>query len=206
MLSKIKLGSQISVAAILKILSQAPPLALLQLCHKDKDFNLPEHLLQHAADLDFVQDVITAIGNSTQLNPVMNGILAGFNRRRRFNRFNYGNRTLEFDRLRFANTASELDGDQHAMEVGGKKKKKDSGKTKDSYYSGAICRFYQRKNGCYRKKCIYSHRCILCDKAGHGAIDCPSNRRESEESTSRDQTTRSRERPPNPRTRRARAN
>ena len=136
-LSKLKLGTHTSVAAILKTLSQAPPLALLQLCYKEKDFNLPEHLLQHADDLDFVQDAITAIGNSSQLNPVMNGILAGFNRRRRFNRFKYGNRTLEFDRLRFANTASELDGDEHATEVAGKKSKKDNRNAKGSLLFGS---------------------------------------------------------------------
>ena len=81
----------------------------------------------------------------------MNGVLAGFNRRRRFNRFKYGDRTLELDRLRFAETATELDEDRHVAKIGEKKNKKDSRTGKDSYYSGAICKFYQRKSACYRQ-------------------------------------------------------
>ena len=72
---------------------------------------MAEQLLQHADDLDFVQDTLTASGSSLQLNPLLNGVLAGFNRRRRHQRFKYGHRTLEFDRLRFAQTASDLDSD-----------------------------------------------------------------------------------------------
>ena len=65
-LSNLRLGTHMSIAAMLKEMSKAPPLAVLQLCYKGKAFNLPEHLLQHADDLDFVQDAITATGNSTK--------------------------------------------------------------------------------------------------------------------------------------------
>ena len=203
-LSKLKLGTYMPAAALLKELSQIPPLTLLQLCYKGKNFNLSEHLLQHADDLDFVQDTITATGKCSQLNPVMNGVLAAFNRRRRFNRFKYGNVNLEFDRLRFANTATESDGDHHATEVKGNKNKKENRGGKGSYYSGAVCRFYQREPGCFRRKCVYAHRCIICNKAGHGAVTCSSSQENNEDRSPR--PTRSRERPPDPRTRRARAN
>ena len=152
--------------------------------------------------LDFTQDAITANGNSAQLNPVMNSVLAGFNRRRRFNRFKYGNRTLDFDRIHFADTASKLDGDQFATDVGGKKTKK----VGSNFNSGSICRFYQRTAGCYRSKCTYLHQCIICMKAGHGAVKCSFRHRDSTETTRDSQRASSRERPPDPRTRRARAN
>ena len=55
-LSRLCLGSQVTVAEFLKVMSSAPPLAILQLCHGSKGYNVSEHLLQHADDLDFVQD------------------------------------------------------------------------------------------------------------------------------------------------------
>ena len=101
-LKDLKLGTVMSIAAILKKFSQLPPITLLQLCYGGQEFKIADHLLQHSEDLDFVQDTLTATGNWAQLNPVMNSVLAGFNRRRRFNRFKYGNRTLDFDRIHFA--------------------------------------------------------------------------------------------------------
>ena len=120
----------------------------------------------------------------------MNGVLESFNRRRRFNRFKYGDCTLDLDRLRFAETASELDEDRHVAKISEKKSKKDNLTGKDSYYSGAICKFYQRKSGCYRAKCIYAHRCIICTKTGHGAITCSLIQRAHEEHTPGRQSTR----------------
>ena len=55
-LSRLCLGSQVTVAEFLKVMSSAPPLAILQLCYGSKGYNVSEHLLQHADDLDFVQD------------------------------------------------------------------------------------------------------------------------------------------------------
>ena len=78
-------------------------------------------MLQHAGDLDFTQDTVSATGNSLQLNPILNSVLAGFNRRKRHGQFKWGHQTLEFDRLRFAETASELDSDLKASDVTKKK-------------------------------------------------------------------------------------
>ena len=122
MLQTLRLGTHLSVAEMIKKMGQAPPLAVLRLCYDQKNFDVSDQLLQHADDLDFVQDTLSTTGNSMQLNPVLNGVLAGFNRRRRHNRFKFGDRTLEFDRLRFAETASELDSDLYATEVGTNKR------------------------------------------------------------------------------------
>ena len=122
MLQTLRLGTHLSVAEMIKKMGQAPPLAVLRLCYDQKNFDVSDQLLQHADDVDFVQDTLSTTGNSMQLNPVLNGVLAGFNRRRRHNRFKFGDRTLEFDRLRFAETASELDSDLYATEVGTNKR------------------------------------------------------------------------------------
>ena len=49
-----------SAAEFFKLLGQAPPMAVLQLCYGTKGFNLSDFLLQHEDYLDFVQDVLSA--------------------------------------------------------------------------------------------------------------------------------------------------
>ena len=110
-LKTLTLGTQLSAREFFKKMGKVPPLAVLQLCYGSREFDFSEQLLQQADELDFVQDTLTVAGNSLELNPILNGVLAGFNRRRRHNRFKYGQQTLEFDRLRFAQTASEYDSD-----------------------------------------------------------------------------------------------
>ena len=110
-LRTLRLGTQTTVAEALKKLSTMPPLTLLQLCYGYEDFDFAAHLLRHADDLDFVQDTLTAVGMSDALNPILNGMLAGFNRRRRFQRFKIGHHDLELDRLRYAMTATAQDTD-----------------------------------------------------------------------------------------------
>ena len=70
-LSHMKLGSQVTVAEFLKEMSRAPPLAILQLCHGNKGYYISEHLLQHADDLDFVQDTLITSWSSLELNPIL---------------------------------------------------------------------------------------------------------------------------------------
>ena len=74
----IHLGSQMTVAELLKVLGKLPPLALISLCNKELGNYVKEHLLQHGADLDFVQDVLSATGGNLELNPILNSVLAGF--------------------------------------------------------------------------------------------------------------------------------
>ena len=210
-LQNIRLGTRLSAAEFIKRLSRAAPLAVLRLFHGHLKYDFSDQMLQHAEDLDFVQDVLTASGNTIQLNPILNGVLAGFNRRRRHSRFKYGNQSLELDRLRFAQTASERDSDLYATVVESSRTK--SKRTYKSTQhetgfksSGAICRFFQKTQGCWRNKCSYSHRCVICNKTGHGAVNCFGRQKlKEEDNLPREEPTRSQERPPKPRTRRARA-
>ena len=121
-LSTLSLGQYMSTADFLKQLGRAPPIAVLQLLFGSRGYNVMDSILQHADDLDFVQDALSATGDSPELNPVLNGVLAGFNRRRRYNRFKYAHHTLELDRLRFQHTSSEKDSDLQATEVKTKEK------------------------------------------------------------------------------------
>ena len=82
-----------------------------------QEFDFAECLLQHPDDMDLAQDTLTAVGESQALNPVLNGVLAGFNRRRRFQRFKFAHHTLELDRLRYATTTGPLDSDLLASEL-----------------------------------------------------------------------------------------
>ena len=165
-LPRIRLGTQMSVAEFLNLLGQAPPVAVLQLCYGTKGCNLPDLLLQHADDLDFVQDVLSASGNALELNPMLNGVVAGFNRRRRYSQFKQGHHTLELDRLRFEHTKRAWDSDLHATEMktahGSLKTKKRTQKEENSW--NTTCSFFQRLNGCRAKDCRYAHKCAICYK------------------------------------------
>ena len=112
----LRLGQQMSTAEFLKQLGRAPPIEVLQFCFGSNGYDVMESMLQHADDLDFVQDVLCATRDSLELNPILNGVLAGFNRRRRYNRFKYAHHTLELDRLRFEHTISENDSDLQATD------------------------------------------------------------------------------------------
>ena len=142
-----------------------------------------------------------------QLNPILNGVLAGFNRRKRHGRFKWGNQTLEFDRMRFAETVSEMDSDFKATDIHKKKISKNARMVKGTN-SGAICRYFQREGGCRRQPCIYTHKCIVCERPSHGAVNCYSLQQAPNQkfvSKVHEIRAKSEERPPNPRTRRARA-
>ena len=197
-LNSLRLGTQCTVAEVLKQLGQAPPLSLLQLCYNNRRFNFAEHMLQHADDLDFLQDVLTAKGNSSKINPILNGVLAGFNRRRRYQRIKYDHQNLEMDRLRFAETTNSKDDDLQSTDVLEASKEIETvkrSKTRVSSYNYP-CRFYNRVNGCRNNRCQYIHKCAICNLPSHGAINCRSRGGRNEALTPG--------RPPDPRTRRDR--
>ena len=205
-LKSLRLGTQSTVGEVIKNLGRASPLAVLQLCFGRQEYDFAENLLQHADDLDFAQDTLTAVGESQALNPVLNGVLAGFNRRRRYHRFKIGHHTLELDRLRFATTASPLDSDLLAKEVVKDKPKLTQPNSTKQRSKINPCLFFQRQFGCRRDPCPFVHKCTICEKPGHGAFDCKARRyRADHEAGTRSTQDEERERPPNPRTRRARA-
>ena len=211
-LPSLRLGQQMPLAEFIKQLGRAPPMAVLKLCFGIGQYNFLESMLQHADDLDFVQDVLCASGDSLEVNPILNGVLAGFNRRRRYNRFKYGHHTMELDRLRFEHTISEKDSDLQATEVSGLDKTEKRSRNRDTRFM-TVCSFYQQAGGCTAKECRYTHKCAVCHKLGHGAVNCYQRRysRRPENNNNREQNRRTEaksetDRPPNPRFRRARAN
>ena len=110
-LQNLRMGTYTTVAEVIKDFSKIPPLSLLQIFNPEIAKYVTEHLLQHSNDLDFVQDVLKAAGASKELNPILSSVVAGFARRRRQGRFKYGQLNIHFDRLRFADTATEKDHD-----------------------------------------------------------------------------------------------
>ena len=204
-LKSLRLGTQSTVGEVLKNLGRAPPLAVLQLCYDRQAFDFAGYLLQHADDMDFVQDTLTAIGESRKLNPIFNGVLAGFNRRRRHQRFKFGHHTLQLDRLRFADSASSLDSDLYATELT-KNIKKEGQDTRGRSSRPSPCYFFQRIAGCRRNPCPFTHKCSICGVPGHGAIDCRSRRHRDDRGTGSSRPREERpDKPPDPLTRRPRA-
>ena len=205
------MGDQTTVAEVIKELGRASPLEVLQLCFQREGLDITDHLLQHADDLDFVQDTLVASGSSRELNPILNGVLAGFNRRRRYKRFKYGHCNMELVRLRFASTASDEDSDLRAAEaLANKRNNTTKTQSKKTRYP-TLCNYFQRPNGCRLSWCRCAHRCAICNSFGHGAVSCR-NRRSGAHSASdrlrRDDEVSEKpneEKPPNPRFRRARA-
>ena len=166
---------------------------------------MKDHLLQHGDDLDFVQDVLSATGGSMELNPILNSVLAAFSRRKTYGRYKCGQLNLDFDRLRYANTITPKDSDLQAKEVTQNQESKT-----DSNAGQGICKFFQQQAGCrFGLTCRFSHSCVICNSADHGAMACvrrsDGNLQDSRHEGPSDNRSR-RERPPNPRFRRARAN
>ena len=207
-LSGLHWGTQTTVAEVMKTLGKIPPLDVLHLCNRKLGDYVKDHLLQHGDDLDFVQDVLSATGGCSTLNPVLNGVLAGFTRRKTYGRFKCGQLNLDFDRLRYANTVTEKDNDLQAVEV----VRNNQTSAQTSGFRG-ICKFYQQPAGCrYGTKCTFLHKCVICNDGNHGAKACGvrrdpntgERRLEATAAGARDDALQ--DRPPNPRFRRARAN
>ena len=207
-LKTIRMGTQLTAAEFLKMLGALPPLALLRLCNQEVGDYVRAHLLRQADDMDYVQNVISAAGRNAELNPTLNAVLAGFSRRKRVGKFKDGQHNLDFDRLRFAHTATPRDNDLLAKKVEKKPQKQST--------TRHPCWYFQKARGCLNsaQDCRFTHTCMLCYGMDHGAANCPQRNRSPGQSTrtpvaitteeKSDSGTR-RERPPNPRYRRARA-
>ena len=198
LVQNLHMGTWTTVAELLKVFGKIPPLSLLYLCNPEFGKYLSEHMLQHADDLDFVQDILSATAVSTALNPILNSVIAGFGRRKSYRRFKYGQLNMHFDRLRYAESETKNDHDIKGKEAQGTPKKR-------NVDSSLPCRWFQKQGGCrFRTKmCLFAHKCTICDMPGHGAIKC---RTRSSNTATESVAAEERRRPPNPRTRRERAN
>ena len=154
----LRMGTNTTVAELLKTLGQIPPLSLLHLSNPEFANYTREHVLQINNDLDFVQDVLSAAGKSKRLNPLLHSVLAGFSRRKKSGRSKCGQLNMHFDQLRFADKKTDEDEDLRSKDV--LKTQKDKQRN-----TNEICKFYQQPQGCRYKKdsCRMSHRCVICN-------------------------------------------
>ena len=164
---------------------------------------MSNHLHQHRDDLDFVQDFLKETGRSKELNPILNSVLAGFGRRRRHGRFKCGQLNMHFDQLRFADTKTQKDDDRKVKDL----VEKTLHKTSSFSNSLSICRYFQQRQGCRfgSRDCRFAHKCSICNMPIHRAITCYT-REQSIRADPDPVGSEERRRPPNPRTRRERAN
>ena len=70
-----------------KVLAAAAPLEVLKAIKSPQVDRLIERVLRHADDLDFLQTLITSLGNRSEVNPSLNAIHEAYNRRRFSDRF-----------------------------------------------------------------------------------------------------------------------
>ena len=165
LLSALRSEESASFSKVLKKVEAVPPLALLRLCNKKLGDYVMDSLSQHSDDLDFVQEVLDAVGSESPLSPTMHGVLAGLSRRRNYGRFKHGHQSIGMDILRFSHLARPNDKDSR------NKVKKNAGNI--NRVSKGVCQFFQRQRGCRKQDaCQYDHRCIICDGKSHGAWAC----------------------------------
>ena len=200
LVQSLRRGTWTRVCELLIVFGKILPLSLLYICNPEFGKYMTNHLLQHSDDLDFIQDVLKATGGSRELNPILNSVLVGFGRRRRYGRFKCGQLNLQFDRLRFADTKTPKDDDRKAKDVGEKATQRTAGSTNLL----SICRYFQQSQGCRfgSRDGRFAHRCSICNATGHGAITCQTRVRSMRAEPVEPQE---RRRPPNPPTRRERA-
>ena len=178
-LRKLHLSAHSTVGELLQQLADVPPIALLKLFNKDVGDFIMNNMIQHSEDLDYVQDVLTTVGNHEQLNPSKFAVLEGFNRRRNFGRFKFYNHSIDLDRLRFAHVASPHDNDSL-------RRNSTADYTANSRKSSAFCHFFQRRAGCKTPlRCRFTHKCVICGSRYHGASECKSVKRYSDEKSFR---------------------
>jgi hypothetical protein len=164
-LSKLQLEERTTVAEVLDKLKAVPPLAILKLCNKEVGDLVKESLLQHADDLDFVQDVLDLVGSHSALTPTLHAVLAAFDRRKNHGRFKHGQMSIAMDRLRFSHLTSPNDNDDRNVRK--RKNRSKSGVTK------GICPHFQKASSCRNVDvCLFDHKCRICESRSHGACDC----------------------------------
>ena len=63
----------------IKMLGKMSPLNMIKLVNKPSWEALTEGLLQHADDLDYIQNLLSVLGDKTGINPSMNAVADAFN-------------------------------------------------------------------------------------------------------------------------------
>ena len=96
----------------IKALGKMSPLNVLRLIEKTNEKSLTDALLQHADDLDYVQNLLNLIGSETGVNPAMNAVSEAFCRRRFTGRFKTGDQNVKLDALLNSGSKVTTDDDE----------------------------------------------------------------------------------------------
>lgn len=172
----------------IKALGKMSPLNVLRLINETNEKALTAGLLQHADDLDYIQNLLSVIGSEPGVNPTMNAVADAFSRRRFSGRFKTGDQNVMLDAL--LNSRSKVPTDDD--EAVGNKAQRGAQRQSDTN-SPRICFLYQNGN-CSFTPCRYRHVCLVCQSPSHGSNKCETRNTRPKSS-----------RPPHPRYRRDRA-
>ena len=77
--------------------------------NKEKGEKITKVLLQHADDLDYLQDLLNSISKKGSLNPSLNAVVQAFSRRRFKGLFKSEGQSVVLDTLLYQGTKSEKD-------------------------------------------------------------------------------------------------
>ena len=195
MLKSVRPSSVGTAAHFSKALGQAPILDIIKFVDKEKGSQLTKLLLQHADDLDYLQELMSSLGKNESVNPSLNAVVTAYSRRRFNGLFKSEGQSVELDTLLHQSTKNAKDDDNYTAQS-------------SSRPSDRIC-FRFQQGICNWTNCSFSHRCSLCTASTHGALSCPrlqQSEHPHRSSTSRDWNGSSQSsRPPHPRFRRDRA-
>ena len=167
---------------------------VIKFVNREKGEQLTKVLLQHADDLDYLQDLMNSLSKKGSLNPSLNAVIQAYSRRRFKGLFKSEGQSVELDTLLYQGTKSAKDDDELIGQ-----------KTPNS--SSRFCFRFQHGT-CTWQACAFMHHCSLCMATTHGCLNCPRLRqsrrpaRNMATATWNETTT---TRPPHPRFRRDRA-
>ena len=150
----------------IKALGKMSPLNVLRLINKTNEEALTASLLQHADDLDYIQNLLNVIGSEPGVNPAMNAVSDAFSRRRFSGRFKTGDQNVKLDAL--LNSRSKVPTDDD--EVAGHKTQRGARRQSDTT-SDRTCFLFQTGN-CSFTPCRYRHVCLVCNSPSHGSNNC----------------------------------
>ena len=150
----------------IKSLGKMSPLNVLRLINKNNEEALTASLLQHADDLDYIQNLLNVIGAEPGVNPAMNAVADAFSRRRFSGRFKTGDQNVKLDALLNSRSKVPTDDDDAV----GHKTQRVAHRQSDTTYSKP-CFLFQSGN-CSFKPCRYRHICLVCQSPSHGSNNC----------------------------------
>ena len=78
-----------------KAMCRAPILEVIGFLDKSKKEKVVESLLQHADDLDYLQQLVTSLGKRPELNPSLNAVIEASNRGRFYGRYKKDRQSVE---------------------------------------------------------------------------------------------------------------